>query len=390
MPLVVGWLAGTYLPAHEERIQAEGARVTRPPLRVLHVESGHEWRLTRDQVRLLVDGLRLAPRVQQTVATLERSRLERAARDMGVPVISLPWAVGTDPRALRTLARHIRRRWDVVHAHDTHALRLMAYLMALEGSQSGLVATRRAVLAPHSTWKWRRAHLVLAVSESARDSLIAAGVERTRIVVVPEGIDSSGLDIQRSGALREAAGARPDHFIVASLAALGSDRDHATLVRAASLVVKKHPNVRFAIFGEGPERGRLENLIDTLDLEGWVCLPGYVDDARSSLSDIDVFVMPSLQEEISTGCLEAMWMGVPVVMTAAGDGRLRAEGIEPVHRGDHSGMAAAIDRFIDDPDHRARIGERAGLYARAHRSEEMVRATVDAYEAVSRIGLRSR
>ena len=364
--------------------------MTRPPLRVLHVESGHEWRLTRDQVRLLVDGLRRAPDVQQTVATLARSRLERAVRDMDVPVISLPWAVGTDPRALRTLARHVRRRWNVVHAHDTHALRLMAYLMALEGSQSGLVATRRAVLAPRSTWKWRRAHLVLAVSESARDSLIAAGVERKRIVVVPEGVDSSGLDVQRSGALREVAGARRDHFIVASLAALGSDRDHATLIRAAALVVKDFPNVRFTIFGEGPERRRLEDLIDTLDLGGWVCLPGYVDDARSSISDIDVFVMPSFQEEISTGCLEAMWMGVPVVMTATGDGRLRAEGIEPVQCGDHSGMAAAIGRLIHDPDHRARAGERASMYARAHRSEDMVRSTLDAYEAVSRAGLTVR
>jgi len=265
----------------------------------------------------------------------------------------------------------------------------MAYLMALQGSQSGLVATRRAVLTPHSTWKWRRANLVLAVSESARDSLVAAGVERTRITVVPEGVDSSGLDTQRSGVLREAAGARRDHFVVASLAALGPDRDHATLVRAASLVVKEYPNVRFAIFGEGPGRGHLEDLIDKLDLGGWVCLPGYVDDARSSLLDVDVLVMPSLREEISTGCLEAMWMGVPVVMTASGDGRLRAEGIEPVHRGDHSGLAAAIGRFIDDPDHRARAGERARLYARAHRSEEMVRATLDAYEAVSRTGLRS-
>ncbi len=358
--------------------------MTRPPLRVLHVESGHEWRLTRNQVSLLVEGLLHTPYVQQTVATLERSRLERAARDMGVPVISLPWAVGTDPRALRTLARQARRSWDIVHAHDTHALRLMAYLMALEGSQSGIVATRRAVHPPRSAWKWRRANLVLAVSESARDSLIAAGVERPRITVIPEGVDTRVMDVQRSRVLRDAAGARAEHLIVGSLAALGSDRDHATLVRAASLVVKDHPEVRFAIFGEGPERSRLEHLIDSLGLGGWVCLPGYVDDARSSLSDLAVFVMPSLQEELSTGCLEAMWAGVPVVMTASGDGRLRAAGIEPVPQGDHVSLAAAIKRLIEDPESRARAGDRAGRYARAHRSEEMVRATLDAYGAVAR------
>ncbi len=363
--------------------------VTRPPLRVLHVDSGHEWRLTRDQVSLLVAGLRRIPYVHQTVATLERSRLERAARDMGVPVISLPWAVGTDPRALRTLARHVRRRWEVVHAHDTHSLRLLTYLMALEGSQSAIVATRRAVVPLRSGWKWRRAHLVLAVSESARESLIAGGVERTRIKVIPEGLDSDGLEPQRSGVLRNVSGARPQHFFIGSLAALGADRDHATLIRAASLVVKKYSNVRFAIFGDGPERGRLENLIDALGMEGWVCLPGHVENARRSVSDLDVLVMPSLQEELSTGCLEAMWLGVPVVMTAEGDGRLRSEGIEPVRRGDHADMAEAIGRLIDDRDRRERASSLARNYARAHAADVMVRSTLDAYEAVARPSRKS-
>jgi glycosyltransferase involved in cell wall biosynthesis len=328
--------------------------------------------------------------VQQTVATLERSRLERAARDMGVPVIPLPWSVGTDPRALRTLARHSRRRWDVVHAHDTHALRLMTYLAALEGSQSGIVATRRTVKRARSPWKWRRADVILAVSESARASLVAAGVERARIRVVPEGVDAEGLGSREPGTLRRAVGALPDHFVVASLAALGPDRDHATLLRAASLVVNKYPNARFAILGDGPERGRLENMIDALGLEGWLCLPGFLGDARASITDIDLLVMPSLREEMSTGCLEAMWMGIPVVMTAEGNGRLRSEGIEPVRRGDHAELAETIGRFIEDSEHRALAGERARQYARAHGAQEMVRATLEVYESVSLSKRRNR
>mgnify|MGYP000190445955 FL=1 len=100
--------------------------------------------------------------------------------------------------------------------------------------------------------------------------------------------------------------------------------------------------------------------------------------------------MPSLREELSTGCLEAMWAGVPVVMPATGDGRLRAEGIEPVRAGDHAAMAKAIGRFIDEPDLRAQASERASAYARAHGADAMVEATLKAYEGVSGPGRAGR
>ena len=349
------------------------------------MESGHEWRSTRNQVNLLVSGLRRYRHIGQAVATLERSRLAAEASDMGVPVIPLPWAVGTDPRALRMLAHHARRRWDIVHAHDTHALRLLSYLAALEGSRSGLVASRRTVATPRSSWKFRRANLVLAVSETARRSLIEGGVERARVVVVPEGLDVTGLVPPKPGVLREAAGARKDHFLVGSLAALGRDRDNTTLIRAAELVAARHPRVRFAMFGDGPERGRLENQIERLGLEGRVCLPGYVPEARRSITDVNLMVMPSLREELSTGVLESLWLGVPVVMTADSDGRLREEGIEPVRRGDHVALAEAIGRFVEDPGMLAAASERARRWARLHDAGRMVRATVEAYEAVARL-----
>jgi glycosyltransferase involved in cell wall biosynthesis len=357
----------------------------RPALHVLHVESGHEWRLTRNQVSLLVEGLLPYTHVRQAVATLERSRLAVAARELGVPVIPLPWAVGTDPRALRMLAHHARHRWDVVHAHDTHALRLLSYLAALEGSRSGLVASRRTVAPLRSAWKWRRANLVLAVSETARRSLVAAGVERARIVVVPEGLDVAGLTPQRSGILREAAGAATSHFLVGSLAALGRDRDHSTLIRAAAIVTARHPHARFAIFGDGPERGRLEHQIERLGLGGRVCLPGFVPGARSSLVDLDLVVMPSLREEMSTGVLESLHAGVPVVMTAEGDGRLRGGGIEPVRKGDHEALAETIGRFIEDAAVLREAGERARNQARLHDAGCMVRTTLEAYDAVARL-----
>jgi glycosyltransferase involved in cell wall biosynthesis len=353
---------------------------TGAPLRVLHVESGHEWRYTRNQVSLLVEGLSHCSRVQQAVAGLARSRLTVEIERMGIPVIALPWAVGSDPRALRTLAREARRGWDIFHAHDSHALRLLIYLGALEGSAGRIVASHRVPGRPRSAWKWKRADLVLSTSQSKRDSLLDAGIERGRVLVVPNGVDDSDFEPMRPGGLREASGAGPEHFLIGSLAALAKDRDHATLVRAAALVTARYPAARFALFGEGGQRRGLENLIDSLDLGGKVCLPGYIEGARYSLADLDLFVMPSLGEEMSTGCLEAMWAGLPVVMTSEGDGRLRAEGIEPVRSRDHAEMARVIGRFIEEPGYRQGMAHRSKRGAAAHGAGRMVRLTVGAYD----------
>ncbi|MGW8282954.1 MAG: glycosyltransferase [Gemmatimonadota bacterium] len=355
----------------------------RTPLRVLHVESGHEWRATRDQVRLLVEAFIEVPGIRQAVATLEGSRLAVEVANLGIPVISLPWSTASDPRTLRTLARVADTGWDVLHAHDAQALRILLYISALEGSTSPIVASRRISGPPDSIWKWRRASVVLAVSETGRQNLIAAGVEPGRVVVVPNGINMRELMVQRPGHIRELVGAADQHLLVGSFAALEPDRDHVTLLRAAAIAIARQPEVRFAVLGDGSERSKLEGLIERLGLAGKVCLPGYVPDARHSMCDFDVFVLPAKTGEMASSALEALAAGVPLVMPHAIDHRFRDEdGIAAAQAGDPQAFADAILGLLGDPERRKKVGEAARSLAEAHGLAGMVNGTLRAYEAV--------
>jgi glycosyltransferase involved in cell wall biosynthesis len=357
----------------------------RAPVRVLHVESGQEWRATRDQVRLLVEALIDVPGIRQAVATLEGSRLAVEAKSLGIPVIPLPWSTASDPRALRTLARVAETGWDVLHAHDAQALRILLYISALEGSAGSVVASRRISGPPRSRWKWRRASVVLAVSEAGRDNLLAAGVEPGRVVVVPNGIDVREIDPQRPGLIRERVGAADEHLLVGSFAALESDRDHETFLRAAALVVAQQPAARFALLGEGSERPKLEGLIERLGLGGKVCLPGYVPDARYSMCDFDVFVLPARSGEIASSALEALAAGVPLVMPFSLDRRFQHEGgIEAVAPGDPQVLAEALLGLLNDAERRQEAGVAARRIAEEHGLSGMVRGTLRAYEAAVR------
>ena len=72
------------------------------------------------------------------------------------------------------------------------------------------------------------------------------------------------------------------------------------------------------IIGDGPERKRLEDLIQKYKLENQVFLLGKIPDAYKYLKAFDVFVLPSLKEGFPWALLEAMTAGVPIVATKVG------------------------------------------------------------------------
>ncbi len=208
-------------------------------------------------------------------------------------------------------------------------------------------------------------------------------MEPGRVVVVPNGIDVREIHPQQPGLIRQRVGAGDEHLLVGSFAALEPDRDHETLLRAAAEVVSRLPSARFALLGDGSERPRLEGLIERLGLAGRVCLPGYVPDARSSMCDFDVFVLPARSAEMASSALEALAAGVPLVLPHSSDPRLSGDvGMEFVEAGDPGSLARTLLGLLENPGRRQEAGNSARRFAEAHGLSAMVQGTLRAYEAV--------
>lgn len=75
------------------------------------------------------------------------------------------------------------------------------------------------------------------------------------------------------------------------------------------------PGDRLMIFGEGPQRAKLERLIERLGLRSRVCLAGHVADPVGRLSAFDCFVSSSDYEGVPAVLIEAMAAGLPIVAT---------------------------------------------------------------------------
>jgi glycosyltransferase involved in cell wall biosynthesis len=139
------------------------------------------------------------------------------------------------------------------------------------------------------------------------------------------------------------------------------------LIEACHRLANQGTPFRCQIFGEGPERERLETLIEQYALGDKVQVPGRIhqQELRQLLGQADAFVLPCVkdksgdQDGIPVVLMEAMAMELPTVST-------RISGIPELIEHDVNGMLAPPDdaralaeilqSLAKDPDKRARLG----------------------------------
>ncbi|HET7468139.1 MAG TPA: glycosyltransferase [Gemmatimonadales bacterium] len=316
--------------------------------RVVHLASGREWRGGQRQVWLLARELTRLD-VPQIVVTGGRGELARRLRRDGVPLRSVPWSVGVDPRVLPGLLNELRATPSLVHAHDAHAVALGGLAAML--ARRPLVATRRVDFHLRRRGYWGRAARVIAISEAVARVLGQDGISPERIAVVHSGIAVDEVRRTLPLGIRARLGLPADALIAANVAALVGHKDHATLLRAAALLRDTVPLLHWVIAGEGIERPSLERLRVQLGLERRVHLLGHLDEPARLVADASCFVMSSREEGLGTSVLEAMALGIPVASTTAGGlPEMLQDGAGLlVPPGDPVALAAAVARLVGDP-----------------------------------------
>jgi glycosyltransferase involved in cell wall biosynthesis len=90
-------------------------------------------------------------------------------------------------------------------------------------------------------------------------------------------------------------------------------------------LVKRFPNLKYLIVGDGPDRPRLEAKAVALGVSDNVVFSGYVAESEkvAHYNLADVYVMPSFGEGFGIVLIEAAACGVPVVGSWA-DGSCKA------------------------------------------------------------------
>lgn len=345
------------------------------PLRVLHLDTGREWRGGQRQVELLATGLRSLGHEPLVVVT-PRSPLHRHLKSAGVAVAAIPMRNTLDILAVRRLRRLISTwRPAVVHAHDARSHSLAMTALVGRRNSIPLVVTRRSAAPPRGVLRrGPRVSAFIAISDAVGRSLLDAGVDPSRVARIYPGVSPpSGVEPRD---WRAECGWDENTVLAGVLGELATPGAAPTLEAIAqALSADARDRLRFVLLGARATGHQ--------SLGGVAAYrAGFVHDIHRAIAGVDLMLHSGTAEGLGTAVIDGMAFGAPCVAFAGGS---VAEVVEDgltgvlVPRDDIPGFARSVARLVTDAAHRTALADAGRERSRRFDPARSVSDTVRVY-----------
>lgn len=230
-----------------------------------------------------------------------------------------------------------------------------------------------------------RCNIVIAPTKIVGD-LIGKQL-RTKVEVVPTGIETDEFSAADNGWLRRQYGIAGDTKILLHVGRLGKEKNIGFLLQAYRQVRLQNPDTCLVFVGDGPERERLKEEVRHLGLEAAVLFTGLLPRSHviDSYAGADLFIFASTTETQGLVLAEAKAAGLPAVaVSALGAAEMVNDGIDgyltplslPL-------FTRKIQQLLENEPLRHALGQRARLEADKISALNMARKLADVYQTVT-------
>jgi glycosyltransferase involved in cell wall biosynthesis len=292
-------------------------------MRILHLDSGREWRGGQQQVFFLAEGLQQL-RLEQSLLIEATSPLAARLERLDLSVRRFRFRGEINPLSALGLKRVLGRfKPDLVHAHDSKTLGLAAFVKFFS-SPFPLIGSRRVAFPlkgnPLRKLKYQRmANCIIAVSDFVRDQLLAEGIPASKVVRIYDGYQP--ISFAHPALRREARsqwGITDQNTVIGTVGRMTSEKGQADLLQGFALLQKDVPSARLLLAGDGPLRPQLEAMAEGLGIRSSVLFTGDVKPLEPILALLDCFVLPSRWEGLGSILLLAIEQGIPICASRTG------------------------------------------------------------------------
>ncbi len=380
------------------------------PIRVLHIITRMIVGGAQENTLLSVIGLDAMPEYEVTLMSgIDKGRegeLLSMAREkcrlIVVPEMGRSINPLSDLTAFLKIYRLIRKgRYHIVHTHSSKAGVLGRVAAWLARTPIIVHTLHSLVFHDYQPWfinkSWRGikkmcapiTDFFISVSQIIVDKAVAAGVDK------PEKFRTiySGMELDwflnakfDSRKVRREFGIPEDAPVVGKIARLFPLKGHDQLMDAAPEIVKRVPDVRFFLVGDGILLEHLQKRArDYGILENFV-FAGLIDRERipEMISAMDVVVHTSLREGLARVLPQALAMGKPCVsfdIDGAPEVVINDKTGYLVEAYDNKRLAESISRLLKDANLRAQMGENGRRHVDPmFRAETMVKEIAEVYD----------
>lgn len=285
----------------------------------LLVDLETEWRGGQNQALLMLKGLHQRGHTAELVASRGSALGQRSAA-CGVPVHYVSAGLGgwLAARKIRELLRS--GRYELVQANEAHAVTAawLALRQQHPKDRRPLVISRRVGYPigknPLAQMRYQSAAKIVANSRWVAERTVEYGVPREKVAVVHEGTEiPPRFTADQKQAARERWGLASGAALLGCVGVFLPDKGQEWLIRALRELREEFPHAKLLLAGDGPGRGKLENLARRLNLSEAIIFAGFVTDVESVYAALDVFLLPSLFEALNNSLLAAMAYEIPSI-----------------------------------------------------------------------------
>lgn len=345
------------------------------------IQRGHEIHLLYSPVRADELFIKKANNIKQAIILKEINMLREVS-------------LLKDFNAYKEIHKYICKngRFDIIHGHSSKAGALVR-LLKLRNIRTPIIYTPHALVTLSPNLKWLQRVLygtiernlgkyfsdaIIAVSNQEAKHALSVGLPSKLVNVIPNGVDiPSPKNCGYRTKIREELKISTDDIIVGFVGRLDYQKAPELLIQAF-LLMENNPRAQLIFIGDGPQ---LNYLKETYSKK--IRFLGYKLNPVDYLSAIDIFVLPSRYEGMSYSLLEAMSIGLPVIVSSVtGNQELVQSGVNGlvIPPDSPNELAKALEALISNKNLREKMGScSAKLVQKLYSKERMIEQTVNLY-----------
>lgn len=258
---------------------------------------------------------------------------------------------------------------DIVHVHDIwgayagyilkqvyHVPMIVTFHITQKGKSLSELTDEDFFLTTVENWLLRQADAVICCSKFIKKEINQFFNFNKEINVIPNGVRADFFQPTKIN--------NNTYPTILFAGRLVVEKGIFVLLNSIQMVIKKYPNIKLHICGDGYLKDELDEFIIKHGLESYICFKGFLNkkEMLAEYQKADIAIFPSLYEPFGLVVLEAMACGLPIIVTNTGGMseivNHRTNGLK-VTPGKSLPIAKKIEFLLENKFEAKKMGERA-------------------------------